>query len=321
VTSRWKRVLIRQPLSIWIYKILFLTFSHRVHEKLIMKNYSRSLIFAILLFALQSNAQVKLPTVGVCSSRTNDSLLNATGYEYIEEGVQKLLSPSIPEDTFRLHLAKLKKMQCKVQACNGFFPGDIRLTGPEVNEQQVLTYVDGVMARAQQAGIHLIVLGSGVARKLPDNYNKDTATRQFVQLCRKMAVVAGKYNCVIAIENLNTTETNFVTTLEEANAVVNAVQHPNFKLTADIYHMLKEHESPEMIKKARQNLVHCHIAEREKRTAPGSTGDDVAPYIAALGSIQYTGRISLECRWDDMSTQAKPVLDYMHNQIRSAYKQ
>lgn len=286
-----------------------------------MKNCSRLIFLALFLCVLQSNAQVKVPMVGVATSRMNDSLLHAAGYDYIEENVQKLLSPAIPEDTFRLHLAQLRKMQCKVQACNVFFPGEIRLTGNNVNEQQVLTYVDGVMARAKQAGIGVIVLGSGGSRKLPENYNKDTATLQFINLCRKMAVVAGKYDRVIAIENLNSTETNFVNTLAEADAIVTAVHHPNFKLTADIYHMLKEHESPDVIKKARKNLVHCHIAEREKRTAPGSTGNDVAPYIAALASIQYTGRISLECRWENMTTQGKPTLDYMRNQIKMAYKQ
>jgi sugar phosphate isomerase/epimerase len=300
---------------------MFLTFSHRVHEKRYMKNCSRLIFLALFLYVLQSNAQVKGPQVGVCTSRANDSLLHAAGYDYIEDNVQKLLSPAIQEDTFRLHLTQLKQLHCKVQACNSFFPGDIRLTGNDVNEQQVLTYVQGVMARAKQAGIKLIVLGSGGSRRLPDNYNKDSATLQFIRLCRKMAVVAGRYDCVIAIENLNSTETNFVNTLAEADAIVTAVQHPNFKLTADIYHMLKEHESPDMIKKAKKNLVHCHIAEREKRTAPGSTGDDVAPYIAALASIQYTGRISLECRWDNMGTQSKPTLEYMRNQIKTAYKQ
>lgn len=286
-----------------------------------MKNCSGLIFLALFLCVLQSNAQVKVPMVGVATSRTNDSLLHADGYDYIEENVQKLLSPAIPEDTFRLHLAQLQKMQCKVQVCNVFFPGEIRLTGNNVNEQQVLTYVDGVMARAKRAGIGVIVLGSGGSRKLPENYNKDTATLQFINLCRKMAVVAGKYDRVIAIENLNSTETNFVNTLAEADAIVTAVHHPNFKLTADIYHMLKEHESPDVIKKARKNLVHCHIAEREKRTAPGSTGNDVTPYIAALASIQYTGRISLECRWENMSTQGKPTLEYMRNQIKMAYKQ
>jgi sugar phosphate isomerase/epimerase len=285
-----------------------------------MKIYSAWLFLGVLFLTLQSNAQSRIPQLGVATSRMNDSVLHAAGFYYIEESVQKLLSPAIPEDTFLLNIAQIKRMQCKVQTCNVFFPREIRLTGPAVDEKRVLTYVQQVMERAKKAGIKLIVLGSGEARKLPDNYNRDTATHQFIALCRKMAVVAGKYNIVIAIENLNTTETNFVTTLADANAIVTAVHHPNFKLTADIYHMLKEHESPEELKKAKNNLVHCHIAEREARTAPGATGNDVDAYIAALGSIQYTGRITLECRWENMALQGKPTLDYLNNQIKLAYK-
>lgn len=283
-----------------------------------MKNYLNWLSCAVLLCALQSNAQVK---VGVATSRSNDSILHAAGYSYIEESVQKLLSPAIPEDTFRLYLAQLKQLKCPVRACNAFFPGNLRLTGPDVDEKKVLTYVEGVMKRAQAAGIGIVVLGSGVSRKLPDNYDKARATGAFIDLCRKMAVVAAPYRCVIAIENLNSTETNFVTTLAEANEVVTGVNHPNFKLTADIYHMLKENESPAILEKAGRNLVHCHIAEREKRTAPGATGDDIVPYIAALGKIGYTGTISLECRWEDMGKQATPTLEYMNRQIKAAYKQ
>ncbi|MBW8683773.1 sugar phosphate isomerase/epimerase family protein [Chitinophaga rhizophila] len=284
-----------------------------------MKNYYLLLFFATFFATMQSNAQVGVPRVGVCGSKSNDSLLHAAGYVYIEESVQKLLSPAVPEDTFRLQLAQLRKLKCQVQACNSFFPADIRLTGPDVDEKKVLNYVNTVMARAKQADIRLIVLGSGNSRKLPDGLDKQAATAQFIDLCRKIAGVAKKYNVVVAIENLNTTETNFVTTLEEANNVVTAVAHPNFKLTADIYHMLKEHESPEMLKKASKNLVHCHIAEREKRTAPGATGNDVAPYMVALGSIGYTGRISLECRWDNLQAQSKPTMDYMQQQIKTAY--
>ncbi|WP_157309045.1 sugar phosphate isomerase/epimerase family protein [Chitinophaga tropicalis] len=285
-----------------------------------MKNCLNWLLCAALVCVLQSNAQTRVPQVGVCTSRSNDALLHNAGYGYIEESVQKLLSPAIGEDTFRLQLAQLKQLKCPVKACNVFFPGNIRLTGPDVNEKQVLEYVEGVMKRAQTAGIEVVVLGSGVSRKLPDNYNKDTATGQFISLCRKMAVAAAPYHCVIAIENLNSTETNFVNTLAEANAIVTKVNHPNFKLTADIYHMLKENESPAELIKAKKNLVHCHIAEREKRTAPGSTGDDIVPYIAALGKIGYTGRISLECRWDDMNKQAAPTLEYMKKQIAASYK-
>lgn len=285
-----------------------------------MKNYLRWLFAGVFLLALQSNAQTRLPMLGLTSSFKNDSLLHAKGFTFIEESVTRILSPDIPEDTFQVYLKQIRKLKCKLENCNSFFPTTMKLTGPAVNENKVLTYVEKVMQRAKTAGIKTIVLGSGPARHVPEGTSRDSARTQFIALCRKMAVIAGRYDCTIAIENLNSTETNFVNTLADANDIVNAVNHPHFKLTADIYHMLKENEPAAIIEKAGKNLVHCHIAEREKRTAPGVAGDDFKPYMAALYHIGFQGKISLECRWDNLEEQGKPALEYLRKQIIASYK-
>jgi sugar phosphate isomerase/epimerase len=298
---------------------MFLTFLSAFMKKY-MRNLLRWPFYAFLLLVLQSNAQTRLPALGITASFKNDKVLHDQGFTYIEETVTRILAPDVPEDTFRVYLQQMRNLNCLLENCNGFFPGNIKLVGPAVNESQVLTYVDKVMQRAKIAGIKMIVLGSGNARQVPEGTSKDSARTQFIDLCRKIAKTAAPYNVTIAIENLNSTETNFVNTLEEANDIVNKVHHPNFKLTADIYHMLKEHEPAANIDKARKNLVHCHIAEREKRTPPGVAGDDFKPYMAALYRIGYTGKISLECRWDNVGEQGKPALEYLRNQIIASYK-
>jgi hydroxypyruvate isomerase len=75
-----------------------------------------------------------------------------------------------------------------------------------------------------------------------------------------MAVVAKKHTITIAIESLNSTETNFLNTLEDAADVVKSVNHPNFRLNADIYHMLKENEPPQHIIDAAKFIVYAEIA-------------------------------------------------------------
>lgn len=278
------------------------------------------LLFCLLFpLFLQSNAQ-KLPAIGVCTSYKNDSLFHKAGYAYIEDGVSRLLSPVVNDARFTAQAADLKTTNCKVQTCNGFIPGTIKIVGPQVNEARVLGYVDTVMQRAKKAGIQLIVLGSGDARKIPEGVDHAVVKKEFIILCRKMAEVAARYGRIIAMENLNSTETNFINTLAEANEVVNAINHPNFKLTADIYHMLKENEPAAVIEKAKGNLVHCHIAEREKRAAPGVAKQDFRPYFAALHHIGFEGRIMVECRWDDMAAQSKPALEYLKGQLEEAYK-
>ena len=277
-------------------------------------------IFSVLLSPfLQSNAQTPLPAIGICTSFSNDSIAASNGFTYLEETVRKILSPALSEVQFREQLHALRGSRCKIQSCNVFVPGYIKLTGNEVNEARVLGYVDSIMQRAKIAGVKLIVLGSGEARKIPDGADRQQAVQQFILLGRKMAVIAAKYDCVIAMENLNKTETNFVNTLAEGQEIVTAIHHPNFRLTADIYHMLRENEPAANIEKAKGILVHCHIAEKENRAAPGVAGDDFKPYFAALHKIGYTGHIMMECRWDDPAKQYKPAFEYLQGQLKEAW--
>lgn len=284
-----------------------------------MKNWRLWILCLCCGVYLQSNAQTKLPAIGITASLSSDSLAAASGFTYLEETVRRVLSPNNTIIQFNELVKALQHTKCKVQSCNVFIPGEMKLVGPDVNEARVLGYVDTVMQRARLAGIRIIVLGSGEARKIPPGTDSVAAVKQFITLCRKMAVVAAKYGRTIAMENLNSGETNFINTLAQGNAVVTAINHPNFRLTADIYHMLKENESPESIIAARHVLVHCHIAERDKRTPPGVEGDDFTPYFAALHKIGFQGCIMMECRWTDPATQYKPAYDYLYKQLKTAY--
>lgn len=290
-----------------------------------MKNALTGLFLLGFITFLQSNAQSPagnggtMPSLGITASVDSDSLANAAGFVYLEETVKRILAPAVSEEAFAAHLQQLKRARCHIQTCNLFIPGYLKLMGPDVNEAWILGYVDTVMQRAEKAGIRLIVLGSGEARKIPEGVDRATAKEQFIRLARKMAGIAAKYNCLISMENLNTTETNFVNTLAEGCEVVTAVDHPNFRLTADIYHMLRENEPAGNIAKARGILAHCHIAEREKRSAPGTEKQDFRPYLAALRDIGYKGRIMMECKWTDPAREYAPAVAYLEGQLREVY--
>ncbi|UYQ94002.1 sugar phosphate isomerase/epimerase [Chitinophaga horti] len=273
--------------------------------------------FLLIASVVQSNAQ-KLPIrIGVNTSMDNDSLLAATGYDYIEENTRKLFHMS--DSAFAKNLAKLKKTRRPVKAANSFLPPGLMLIGPHVNEAWVVGYVDTVFRHAKQAGVNIIVLGSSASRRLPEGYDRNKAIEEFVYIGRKMAEVAKKHDITIAMESLNKTEDNFITTLAFANELATRINHKNFKLTADIYHMLMENESPESIINARKNLVHCHIAEKEGRAVPGTNQENFVPYFEALKEINYKGLLSIECRWKDLPTQALAAREYLVTQLNQAY--
>ena len=279
--------------------------------------------FALGLALIFSGAQVfsqAIPELGIASSLENDAVLYQSGFRLIGESVGKLVSPNLSPEQICENKSSLKKMKCQVYMCNSFFPGNLKIAGEQVDEQKVLIYADSVFSRAAQLGIKVIVLGSGGARRLPEGYNVQKAEAEFIVLTRKMALLAARYNVRIFLEALNSTETNFITTLKQAAKIVRAVNHPNFRLNADIYHMMKENEPPQHIVEAGDVIVYCEIAEKDERTYPGFKGDDFVPYLKALKKINYNGYIFIEGRWTDLSVEAPLAKAYLEKQLKLAYQ-
>ncbi len=266
--------------------------------------------------------QTKLaaPAIGIVQHYENDSLLKAQGYHYLVESTQKLFSPdNVSEPEFQTHLQKLNHLRIPLLGSNLFIPGNLKVVGPAVDEQAVLSYVETVFQRAKTAGTQMIIWGSGGSRQVPDGFDRLKAKEQFVSMARKVAVLAKKYDITLALESLNSTEGNFINTVAEALEIAKAVEHENFRLCADIYHMLKEDEGPAVIEQAKGYIVYCEVAEEEGRTPPGVHGEDFKPYFTALKNIGYEGKVMLECRWDDVATQGADAYQYLRKQIDEAY--
>ena len=275
-------------------------------------------IFFFLLFGFMPRKK-SIPDLGIVAPLEQDSLIYASGFRMLGESVGRMLSPSLTEDQFQQTLTRIKKAKCKVLLCNIFFPGSIKIAGPAVEESRVLGYADTVLSRAKNAGLRFIVLGSGGARRIPDGYDAVKAQADFALLCRKLAMVAGKYGITIALESLQAAETNFLITLKSAAEVVRAVNHPNFKLNADIFHMMREGESPQSIVDASDVLVYCEIAEKQKRSLPGVQGDDFKPYLRALRKANYKGYIFIEGNTDHPGNDIPLSFKYLSRQLEEVY--
>jgi sugar phosphate isomerase/epimerase len=275
-----------------------------------------------LLIALVGAGQqkAKVPSIGVVQNIENDSLLYGIGYGSIVESVGKLISPKTVSDAqFKENLHKIKKLRVPLYAFNIFIPGELKVVGPDVDEQAVLSYVEQVFQRARQANVKRIIWGSGGSRRVPESFDHSKAKKQFISIAEKIAESASRYEITLALENLNSTETNFITTIAEALDIVKAVNHPNLRLCVDVYHMLKENESPDIIQSAKGYVIYCEVAEKNGRTPPGVQQENFKPYFAALKKIGYNDRIMIECRWENVREQAGPAFQYLKKQIDEVY--
>src|SRR5690606_34003224 len=106
-------------------------------------------------------------------------------------------------------------------------------------------------------------------------------------------------------------------TFREAYEIAKAIDHPNFRLTVDIFHMLRENEGPEVILEAKEYIYHCDLAEKEERAAPGVYGQDFRPYFRALKEIGYKGKIAIECRWENIESELPVAVKTLKEQLAS----
>lgn len=240
---------------------------------------------------------------GVCTGPNHAAKLKGIGYDFLEGGVAKTLMPDLDDNTYAPELAKLKACGLPFHSCNGFLPGHFRLTGPEANHGPALDYAEIACRRADELGINFIVLGSSRARNVPDGFSHDRAKEQFIAFCQALGERIKDRKVTIVLEPLNKKESNLLNKVEEGIEYVDAINRPRIQLLADFFHMMMENEGPESIVKAGSRIRHCHIAELEKRMAPGTSGEDLTRYFKALHTISYVGGVSCECGWPKENTE------------------
>lgn len=254
--------------------------------------------------------------LGICGTGHAEAA-KAAGLDYLEANVTGFLMPENSDEEFAANKALAATITPPIYSANGFFPGDIKIVGPEADIERAVKYSRTALRRASEIGIKILVLGSSGSRSIPEGFSREKARKQFIDFLKRIAPDAEKNGVIVAIEPLQTEETNFINTVPEGAQIARETGSEYIAVIADLFHMARMKEPPEDIINSADKLVHCHIAEVEERTAPGVKGDDFTPYLKALKSIKYDGRMSFECSWQDIDTQLPKAIQTMREQIQS----
>jgi D-psicose/D-tagatose/L-ribulose 3-epimerase len=98
----------------------------------------------------------------------------------------------------------------------------------------------------------------------------------------------------LSIEPVNRSETYFMTTVQDATALCNAIDHSRVGVTIDTFHAnIEEKDIPRAVRSAGQRLKHVHASEND-RGLLGSGHIDFAGLITSLHQIGYTGSLMIE---------------------------
>ena len=239
-------------------------------------------------------------------------LVSKLGFDYIETPLAQVMDLS--EEKFHELLRTIRTEGIPMEACNNFFPARIRLTGEEARLDQALEYVKAAAHRAAAMGADIIVLGSSGAKNIPQGFPYERAQVQLKELLVHVQDIVKPLSITVALEPLNTKESNFITTADEALDLVRELSLDNVKLLIDYYHLRMEGENPDVVQRAAKDLRHVHIASKEGRLFPKSgDAENYADFFARLKAIAYNGRVSVEARSKDLAADGAASLELLRS--------
>jgi sugar phosphate isomerase/epimerase len=251
----------------------------------------------------QPSAQGRGVQVGICTALKGVDAAKTAGFEYLELGTTEIASLS--DADFESAVTHLRQVGLPVPATNLFLPATLKVTGSAIDRAEQTRYLQKAFARLSRLGTGIVVFGSGGARRVPEGFSQDEAFKQLVEFGRRAAVEARSHNITIAIEPLRRQETNIINSAAEGLELVKAVDHPNFQLMIDFYHLASEREDPAIVLTAREHIRHLHMANPQGRVFPLAWEEyEYGPFFANLRRIGYDKRISVEASTTDFPNEA-----------------
>ena len=247
---------------------------------------------------------------GICTGLENAQLLKSMGFDYIEGSLSTVAKMNRDEISEKLKL--FNDYGIKMNVTNMFFPGDIKLAGESADINKIKDYICRAFDNASQFGVKTCVLGSGNARRIPDESDYNKGYEQVLEAVKVAGEIAQQYEITIAIEPLNLQETNIFTTVKESLEACKKINLENVCVLADLYHMFVEKEDFSILPAAGEKLCHIHFCNPVERIYPSITDSyDYTPFISALKQAGYKGKISVEARSDDIAKDGVKALELL----------
>jgi sugar phosphate isomerase/epimerase len=276
-------------------------------------------LFALALLCLKvGNGQSPVVSadvkIGYCGSVAQIDLVKHAGFDYIDLRTSEVAALN---DADYAHMAAyLQQIQLPVLATYQFLPGNIKVTGPNVDMDKQMAYVRLALDRASKLGAHVVAFGSGPARSYPAGFSKDQAYAQLVDFLKRVAPEARSRNIVIAVEPLRPQESNLINSLAEAQALITAVNDPNIQLNLDYYQFEQVKEDPADILAAGDHIVHIHFANPNGRILPLVWKEyDYAPLFDNLRKIKYDREIGIEANSNDFEHLAPQSIAFVRSAL------
>jgi sugar phosphate isomerase/epimerase len=241
----------------------------------------------------------------------------AAGFEFMELAMQDVIDLS--DEEFERTATRLGALGIPARGGYNLIPAELKTVGPDVDRARQDQHLARVLGRAARLGLSMVVLNNGPSRRIPDGFAREEAQKQFLDFSRRAAAEAARHGITVLLQPLRDSDTNFVTKISEAAALVKAVRRPNYKLLVDYSFLLIQHEEPSALAAARGLIGHVWMANPNGRGYPLSADQaDYAGFFRALRQAGYRGGMSIHARTDLFGADAPRGIAFLR-QLAAEY--
>jgi sugar phosphate isomerase/epimerase len=133
---------------------------------------------------------------------------------------------------------------------------------------------------------------------------------------RVLAGYASLHGIKLVLEPINVHQVNHIHTSQEGLEMVRRVDHPNFGLMLDVYHMnIEDVNIYDSFREAGDICWFVHFCDNNRKW-PGSAHLDFERMVQVLNEIGYVGYVSLEILpWPDPDTAARSSVEFLRQYI------
>jgi len=190
----------------------------------------------------------------------------------------------------------------------------LHLTSPDRDVRcRTVRYLLDLAEFCSDVGGNLMVFGSPHQRNLAPGQTFDQAFANAGEVFRECLTGFERSGVTLCFEPLSPRETDFVITAADGKRLVEAVDHPAFRLHLDVKAMASEGKPiPDIIRDNAEILAHFHANDPNLR-GPGMGSLDYTPIVEALLAVRYDGWVSVETFDFSLGAErnARESIDYL----------
>jgi sugar phosphate isomerase/epimerase len=175
----------------------------------------------------------------------------------------------------------------------GWVKHKLRLTDPDASiRQRAREFARGIIDLASAVGAPAII--GSMQGRWGDGSTREEAIGWLAEVLEELGEHAAQHQRSLLYEPLNRYETNVFSRQADAAAFLRTLRVQNVKLLCDLFHMnIEESSIAEALRAAGPLVGHVHFVD-SNRLAIGLGHIDMAPIMAVLRDIGYSGYLSGE---------------------------